>query len=891
MNPSPWNDISQVTGSRRREYGFLLALALVGIGLPLVLRGLALLQRHTRLGKPDVRGILADVGIGLLMVVATRWLSKRSSAAAAFVLGLWVLFNLINFVHVQTLNSSVSLLYATYVADGAFLRGSVMAGYWLVGAVVALVALAISTRWWPRYERWPAGERWAFVLTGAMSLIGSFGFSSDPAELPWRQENAAISNLQAAIRSTFSKRKPSRALSKIPLEVRADLSGTLRSLPQVRRPNVLIVLVESASGAYLPSLARRNQVETTAVMPKLDGLSSRALSFSTAMGHQRQTNRGEYSVLCGDLPKLRSETARMSEIALGQTRRRCLPAILSDLGYATAYLQAATMPFMLKDKFMKQIGFAAQQGAEGFPNAYASNAWGVDDHTFFEGALRYIEQSKSAGKPWFATLLTVGTHHPYLVAPKCRAPGTGFQHAFACADEALDEFVQQLRQRGILDDTLVIITADESAGFTEGQDFSVQLSQNWVPLVVLEPGRNAGALVDDPVSLSDIGVSILDYLGKPDAAPQFVGRSLFRRYAKPRTLYFANTYLHSAWALAPDSEDTFALTRCDETLETCQRFRTPRLRPFGSAVPMGAPPPTDLAALRRAVEYSTRRDAERTKLDSVRDLSLTDVTDVVLRPGDDGQLIFGGQYLNIEAGTELELELQFRIKEGSQNQLRPWFSLHGETAAVFVPNLPWMGVGDRLELHKRWRAPADLRRVEAVLSVHHIDTHPASLEISRANLRIVRNASGSAAPDEWVRLRHDDSAKVSRTFTGATGAFGHAGCLAPKSGGRFEGACNEGFLVFGPYAWAPKGATLRSSMRVRSKANRAVVWLEITNAEGTATVATTKRVTLLPGQAVELSTLAEAAADLNLIETRLRAEEQTTKATLEIEETRLEIAN
>ncbi|MGC4063917.1 MAG: hypothetical protein QM784_04635 [Polyangiaceae bacterium] len=393
------------------------------------------------------------------------------------------------------------------------------------------------------------------------------------------------------------------------------------------------------------------------------------------------------------------------------------------------------------------------------------------------------------------------------------------------------------------------------------------------------------------MSLSDIGLSILDYLGKPEAAPQFVGRSLFRRYTKPRTLYFANTYLHGIWALSPDTRDSFTLTRCDESLEACQRFRTTQLRPFGSATPIGAPSDIEIAALRRAVEYSTRRNAERATSAPSRDLSLTDMTEVALRPGDDGHLIFGGQYLNVEAGTELELDVKFRVQESSQSQVRPWFSLHGETTAVFIPKLPWMAPGDSLELHKRWTAPSELRRVEAVLSARLLDASAATLAISQARLRIRRNVKQPAADEEFVRLNHDGKGKPSRRFNVASGAFDHAGCLAPTSNGRFEGDCNEGFLLFGPYAWAPKGATLRSSMKVRSKANPAIVWLEITNAEGTATVTTTKRVTLLPGRTVELTAEAEATTDLNLVETRLRAEEQKAKASLELEDARLEIAN
>jgi uncharacterized membrane protein (Fun14 family) len=889
MNRTSWNEIPSALTRHRIWCGALLTLGVLGIGLPVFLRCLVLVKRHAQFGTADLRGVLSDIGVGILLFVAMWFVRKKSGLAAALLLGLWLLFNLINFVQVQTLNSSISLGYARYVTDGAFLRGSVLAGYWmLIGAVAAMVALGLSAKWWPSYEHLPPRWRWALGLTGAFSLMGSYAIPKAPSELPWRQENALVGNLQLLGRSA-SARKASR--TKVPAQLRADLSGSLRSLPKVARPNVLLVLMESMSGAHLPALARRNQLKPNASAPKLDALAARSLAFSSAFGHQRQTNRGEYSVLCGDYPKLRSETARMSEIALGQTRRRCLPEVLGGLGYTTAYLQAATMPFMLKDKFMKRIGFAEQVGAEGFPSAYASNAWGVDDHTFFEGSLRYLEGVQSAAAPWFVTLLTVGTHHPYLVAPQCRAPGAGFQRAVGCADEALDTFLQELRQRGVLDNTLVIITADESAGFTEGQDLSIQLSQNWVPLVVLEPGRTEAVLADEPVSLSDLGLSILDYLGKPDAAPHFVGRSLFRSYTKARTLYFANTYLHSIWSLAPDGKGARTLTRCDEALDVCQRFRTDPISPFGSATPVGSPTATDLSALRSVVEYSTRRDAGRSASPMKQSLTLTDVTEVVVRPSADGQLVFGGQYLNIEEGTELELNLQFKLTGPSQAQLRPWFSLHGETATVFAPNLPWMASGDSIELHKRWRAPSALRRLEAVLSARLLGNASVTMEISRASLRLVRKAGGSAVSAERVRLWHDTGRMEPRIFTAASGGFGHAGCLAESTLGRLAGDCNEGFLVFGPYAWAPEGARLSSSMRVRSKARRAVVWLEITNAEGSSILATTQRVTLLPGQTVELATKTVATSDLNLLETRLRAAEQKTKATLEVEEARLEVAN
>ncbi len=70
---------------------------------------------------------------------------------------------------------------------------------------------------------------------------------------------------------------------------------------------------------------------------------------------------------------------------------------------------------MSKDLFMPKIGFSQVYGEEWFSQAYARNQWGIDDRAYFEQSLQMLRTLQAERKPWFLTLLTVGTHHPYIV--------------------------------------------------------------------------------------------------------------------------------------------------------------------------------------------------------------------------------------------------------------------------------------------------------------------------------------------------------------------------------------------------------------------------------------------------------------------------------------------
>jgi hypothetical protein len=198
-------------------------------------------------------------------------------------------------------------------------------------------------------------------------------------------------------------------------------------------------------------------------------------------------------------------------------------------------MQSAPLGFMQKEDFTKTIGFKERTGKRHYKNFIAMGDWGVDDSTLYKYALRKIREFSGGREPWFMTLLTVGTHPPYIV------PGESFpteEQAMEYAANAVSEFIDSLRDEGLLEDALVIITSDETRQYNMKSTFRL----NHVPVVVLSSQTSGDMAIEEVFMQSDIMLSVLDYLGIEDTETR--GRSLFRTYEHGRNMIFGN-YLDS----------------------------------------------------------------------------------------------------------------------------------------------------------------------------------------------------------------------------------------------------------------------------------------------------------------------------------------------------------
>jgi len=92
-------------------------------------------------------------------------------------------------------------------------------------------------------------------------------------------------------------------------------------------------------------------------------------------------------------------------------------------------------------------------------------------------------------------------------------------------DALLGEIVTVLKDRGIYDDALFVVTSDHGISFEPGGpvrgiagqtlEGDVMADIAWVPLFVKEPGQSAGVVSDDNTLLLDVVPTIADVLGVP----------------------------------------------------------------------------------------------------------------------------------------------------------------------------------------------------------------------------------------------------------------------------------------------------------------------------------------------------------------------------------------
>ena len=402
---------------------FLLAFLLS----PWASRALLLHDKQLTLQSTDLRGALSDLALTSL-VVLLAWASLRLARPISFaIMGLWLLINHINTEHVSALDSIMDPHNVGYLLSDTFLGGSGAAlTHPLLTAALALGSLLLL---WLSGRTRPLLPALLLVLSAGATLL----WPLKSEQLSWRQAHCihllGERVLRPAARLDLSHQAP------------PDLGGVPMLRRTIERPNVLLVILEGISGAYVPSLARRQGIEHALTMPTLDKIARRGLRYADFVAQQRQTNRGEYALLCGDPPKLTGDDAKMTEYIKGG-HRRCLPAVLAGAGYHTVYMQSAPLSFMLKDQFMPRIGFHEALGDRALEGGYVRDNWGVDDRAFLEQVHRKIQRLRGRGGPWFLTLLTVGTHHPFGLVPAGFAPATVDKHARAVAylDQALGEF-------------------------------------------------------------------------------------------------------------------------------------------------------------------------------------------------------------------------------------------------------------------------------------------------------------------------------------------------------------------------------------------------------------------------------------------------------------------
>ncbi|HEY7884968.1 MAG TPA: LTA synthase family protein [Cellvibrionaceae bacterium] len=282
------------------------------------------------------------------------------------------------------------------------------------------------------------------------------------------------------------------------------------------------------------------------------------MPFLSALNHQHSltnnlhasgfiTIEGIVNSQCGTLFPFGSGSDSLANGANLAENMICLGDVLSAAGYDNHYLGGASIDFSGKGAFLKAHGYPQPRGTNHWISQGLKpqdGTWGISDADIFSKATELLTELQGESLPFNLTLLTIGTHIPGFLYEQCQPyphDEDPFINALHCTDQLLEQWVEQLTQLGLLENTLLAITADHQV-FPNSRMrslFGDKVYDRRMPVILLnskstpEPIRKIGASYD-------LAPTLLDLLNIKHNASFALGRSLFDEDYHP--LYFVNRY-------------------------------------------------------------------------------------------------------------------------------------------------------------------------------------------------------------------------------------------------------------------------------------------------------------------------------------------------------------
>lgn len=227
--------------------------------------------------------------------------------------------------------------------------------------------------------------------------------------------------------------------------------------------NVVVFIMESMSAehsAYLcPEVYADREVK--GFTPFLDSLMQNGLVFKQMYANGTRSIQAMPSVL-GSIPSFRTPFVLMPQ-SLGESRQ--LPAMLADKGYATLFFCGSEHGSMGFGAYARSAGVERLVSREDYEARHGTGDfdryWGIWDEPF----LQFMgEELAATPEPFFATLFTLSSHHPFVVPEQYAATlpdgYTRIHKGIAYDDQAFRRFFHRFGGEEWFRRTIFVFVAD-----------------------------------------------------------------------------------------------------------------------------------------------------------------------------------------------------------------------------------------------------------------------------------------------------------------------------------------------------------------------------------------------------------------------------------------------
>jgi hypothetical protein len=429
-----------------------------------------------------------------------------------------------------------------------------VAGALAAGAAVYALGIRSLSRWNARPGCAGARPGWSgmayaaasFVLLGA---VGVFSALADKAE-----GQAAVQLVKS---SPLWKRVAHRRLGHdefCQTATALGLGGMLKpERPVYSRPprdlNVVLVFLESSYNRHLSLFGGSEETQ-----PLLSKYKNRMELFPNFFSNFAGSIQARFATFTSLYP-----VRDFTRFTRDRVPVKSIFEALHGQGYECSLFYSSYFDYTGFRDFLRNRGIDGLYDADTMPGERSGEriSWGLKEEETLGAMRAQISRYATNGAKFFLTYVPAAPHYPYdCVPPAFRKYKIGTMNDYTPSylnellyiDSILAGIVDQLRDSGLLEKTLVVITDDH--GEMTGENGSA-IGHGWVltpelanaPLIIMDPEK-AGYRVNYRVgSQVDLLPTILDVLRIPLPAGQlYQGRSLYRAEAGNGALAYLNSY-------------------------------------------------------------------------------------------------------------------------------------------------------------------------------------------------------------------------------------------------------------------------------------------------------------------------------------------------------------
>ena len=258
-----------------------------------------------------------------------------------------------------------------------------------------------------------------------------------------------------------------------------------------KKPNIILICVESLSAKYLKSFGAAQNIT-----PTLDSLAAHGLFFTHLFATGTRTVRGMEAITLSIPP-----TPGRSIVKRKKNKNLfTVGEVFKQKGYDRNFFYGGDGYFDNMNNYFGGNGFDIFDRGRGFiiepgikvkrtnihdHEVSFENAWGVCDEDIYKKVIQQADKARLTGKPFFDFVMTTSNHRPYTYpAGKIAIPsGTGRSGAIQYTDYAIGQLLNRSKTRPWYKNTIWVIIADHCA--SSAGAWELDIADYHIPAIII----------------------------------------------------------------------------------------------------------------------------------------------------------------------------------------------------------------------------------------------------------------------------------------------------------------------------------------------------------------------------------------------------------------------